>query len=131
MAISDSQEKAPPHSKMGSSAENAPAAQPRAKNPNRVLAGRRNRAMRKGITPAGRERLRQAAFRVRPWERATGPRTAEGKARSAQNRRSRKKAIDAYRELRNAVRALIAPSMEMRQCVRKFLAESGRETPAS
>jgi hypothetical protein len=58
-------------------------------NPRRVAAGRQNRAKRKGLTPAGRERLRQAALRSRPWQFVTGPRTAAGTARSAQNGRSR------------------------------------------
>jgi hypothetical protein len=38
-----------------------------------------------GLTPEGRHRLREAALANRPWEHATGPRTAEGKARSAAN----------------------------------------------
>ena len=54
-------------------------------NPNRVRAGRLNRLKRQGLTPAGRERLRQAALRNRPWRFATGPRTPEGKARVAAN----------------------------------------------
>ena len=41
--------------------------------------------MRKGLTPAGRERLRRAAARNRPWRFSTGPRTPEGKARSRAN----------------------------------------------
>ncbi len=36
-------------------------------------------------TPERRERQRQAIHCWRPWERSTGPRTKEGKARSAQN----------------------------------------------
>lgn len=41
--------------------------------------------MRKGLTPKGRERLRQAALRNKPWRLSTGPRTPEGKARSRAN----------------------------------------------
>ncbi len=50
-----------------------------------VEANRRNWAKRGPLTPAGRERLRRAALRNRPWERSTGPVTDEGKARSALN----------------------------------------------
>jgi len=38
-----------------------------------------------GLTPEGRRRLQEAALANRPWEHSTGPRTAEGKARSAAN----------------------------------------------
>ena len=53
-------------------------------NPRRVAAGRRNWLKRKGLTPDSRERLRQAAFANRPWQHATGPRTAEGKGAGCQ-----------------------------------------------
>jgi hypothetical protein len=43
------------------------------------------RTHRKGFTPEGLERLRQSAISRRLWEAATGPRTSEGKARSARN----------------------------------------------
>ena len=36
-------------------------------------------------TPERRARQTQAIRRWRPWEHSTGPRTAEGKARSARN----------------------------------------------
>ncbi|MCA9287865.1 MAG: hypothetical protein KDA05_04725 [Phycisphaerales bacterium] len=49
-------------------------------------ANRRNLAKRrKGFSPEGIERLREAALRDRPWERSTGPATPEGRARSRQN----------------------------------------------
>lgn len=51
----------------------------------RQLAGRMNRAKRKGLTPEGREALRQAAIANRPWEHSTGPRTLAGKAMSRWN----------------------------------------------
>src|SRR5262245_11399698 len=54
-------------------------------NPRRVLAGRLNHAKRKDLTPAGRERLRQSALVNRPWLFSTGPRSPQGKARSAAN----------------------------------------------
>ena len=37
------------------------------------------------FSPDGLEALRLTALRSRPWERSTGPRTAEGKARSRWN----------------------------------------------
>ncbi len=55
----------------------------------RQIAGRLNRLKRKELTAAGRERLRQAALRDRPWVFSTGPKTAAGKARSAANGKSR------------------------------------------
>lgn len=60
--------------------------------------------MRRGpLTPEGRERLRQAALQNRPWELATGPRTAEGKQRSAANGRAKQRGPKSVRELRREV----------------------------
>jgi len=69
-------------------------------NPRRVAAGRRNRQKRGPLTPQGRERLRQAALENKPWLRATGPRTPEGKARSAANGRKTQKGNESVREVR-------------------------------
>ena len=38
-------------------------------------------------TPERRARQRAIIARTKPWEKSTGPKTAEGKARSSQNRR--------------------------------------------
>src|SRR5262249_37865589 len=65
---------------------------PKAPNPRRVAAGKRNRAKRQGLTPQGRTKLRQSALAARPWQNATGPRTPEGKARAAQNGKVRQTA---------------------------------------
>src|SRR5947208_11561912 len=73
---------------------------PHTKNPKRVAAGKQNRMKRKGLTPEGRERLRQAALENQPWLRATGPRTAEGKARSAENSRVRQLGPRSIRQVR-------------------------------
>lgn len=54
-------------------------------NPKRVAAGRRNRARRRPLGESSRLLLREAALRTRPWERATGPRTKEGKLKAADN----------------------------------------------
>ena len=51
----------------------------------RQRAGRENQKKSKGLTEFGRQALREAAYRTRPWERSTGPRTVEGKARSSRN----------------------------------------------
>lgn len=56
-------------------------------NPNRVAAGRRNRQLRKGLTPKGLATLRATALGNQPWKHSTGPRTAAGKAKSAANGR--------------------------------------------
>lgn len=73
-------------------------------NPKRVAAGRRNRKMRGPLTPEGRERLRQAALRNKPWLHSTGPTTPEGKARSAANGRKRQVGEKSIREIRAEVR---------------------------
>lgn len=51
----------------------------------RQKAGRENRQKWKGITPEGIERLRKAAYKNRPWERSTGPRSPQGKSISRAN----------------------------------------------
>jgi hypothetical protein len=79
-------------------------------NPRRQAAGRANRAKSGPLTEAGRERLRQAAQRNRPWAHSTGPRTEEGKARSARNGKVRQAGPLSVREARAelaAVRSLI------------------------
>ena len=75
-------------------------------NPRRIAAGRLNRQKRKGLTPAGRERLRQAALRNRPWRFATGPRTPAGKARVALNGRIRQLGPRSVREIRRDLAGL-------------------------
>lgn len=69
-------------------------------SPARVAAGMENRKKRKGLTPEGRERLRQAAFKNRPWRFSTGPTTPEGKARVALNGKHRQTGPVSVRELR-------------------------------
>ena len=69
-------------------------------NPRRVAAGRRNRKKRGPLTPAGREKLRLAALKNRPWLHATGPKTPEGKARSAANGRKTQKGPKSIRQMR-------------------------------
>lgn len=54
----------------------------------------------KKFSDEGRERLRAAALTNRPWAHSRGPVTAEGKARSAQNGRSRQRNEVSRRELK-------------------------------
>jgi hypothetical protein len=79
---------------------------PRSPNPRRVAAGKLNRAKRKGLTPAGAERLRRAALAQKPWEHATGPRTPEGKAKAAANGLARAAGRESVRAARRAVAVL-------------------------
>ena len=71
-----------------------------AKDPKRVLVGRLNRMKRKGLTPQGREKLRQTALLHQPWRYSTGPRTPAGKARVALNGKVRQLGIRSVREIK-------------------------------
>lgn len=51
----------------------------------RQLAGKLARQRWKGFTPEGLERLHDSAKKNRPWEHSTGPKSADGKRRSALN----------------------------------------------
>ena len=73
------------------------------RNQRRVEANRRNRRKRKGLTPAGREKLRQSALKHRPWRFSTGPRTPEGKAKVALNGKKRQSGTVSVREVRTAM----------------------------
>jgi hypothetical protein len=66
----------------------------------RSAAGKANRAKRRGLTPEGRERLRQAALTNQPWKFATGPRSAAGKLKAAANGRRRQVGPVSVRALR-------------------------------
>ena len=71
----------------------------RTPDPRRSEINRRNRQKWRGMSPEGKARVRAAALVHRPWERSTGPRTAEGKARSARNGRLGREGLS-IRELR-------------------------------
>ena len=64
-------------------------------NPNRVAAGRANRAKRPQLSELSRKKLRDAALTNRPWQHATGPRTADGKKRVSINARKAASSCDA------------------------------------
>jgi hypothetical protein len=57
------------------------------KNPRRVAAGRVNGSKRRAWTTEDRQRLSRQCMERKPWLASTGPRTTEGKWRSAQNGR--------------------------------------------
>lgn len=87
-------------------------------NPNRVAAGRLNRMKRKGVTPEGRERLRLAALKHRPWRFSTGPKTELGKKRVALNGLKRAAGGVSMRKLRSQmaeVRKLMSEMQATRQ----------------
>jgi hypothetical protein len=83
-------------------------------NPRRVAACRLNRAKRKGLTPEGREKLRNAALQNRPWRFSTGPRTAAGKAKVAHNGKKRQLGPRSVREVRADLAGLRALLRDMR-----------------
>lgn len=73
--------------------------EPRPKNPKRIAAGKRNHALRKGLTDAGRQRLRETALRHKPWKHSTGPKTPEGKAQVIENGKKRQLGPRSVREI--------------------------------
>ena len=82
-------------------------------NPRRVAAGRVNWLKRRGLTPEGRERLRQAALAGRPWLHSTGPKSDAGKRRVAENGKRRLGGEPSAREVRRQLAAVggLATSM--------------------
>ncbi len=93
---------------------------PHTPNPNRVAAGRRNQRKSQGLTPEGRERLRQAALKNRPWKFAKGPQSPAGKARVAPNGKLRQKGQRSTREIQaelSEMRVLLRQMQETRRVV--------------
>ena len=84
-------------------------------NPKRVAAGRLNWIKRRGLSPDGRERLRLAALRTKPWRHSTGPKTSIGKAKAAANGRKRQCGLVSLRELKADLCALRALLRDMRE----------------
>ena len=90
---------------------------PVVKNPKRVIAGRINGPRRRPWSSEDRERQRENALRQRPWLYATGPRTPEGKQRSAANGPHQHRPPGSQRAVRASladVRMLIAASQNLR-----------------
>src|SRR5438876_12025653 len=84
----------------------------------RVAAGRLDWSKRGPLTAEGIERLRQAALRIRPWEHATGPTSAQGRAQSVLNGKQRQLGPRSVREVRAElaeVRAMIGTMREARR----------------
>ena len=101
------------------------------KNPRRQAAGKRNQALRRGLSEAGRDRLRKAALYHRPWELSTGPRSVAGKAVAAANGKRRQKGRYSIRELRQYRRALedsLGPLKQARRTVLATLSQLGRSS---
>ena len=97
-------------------------------NPQRVAAGRRNRALRLGLTDAGRQRLRESAVRCQPWRSSTGPKSAEGKLQSVKNGKVRQKGVVSVRE-RNAVAAeLAAELLQLQACWKQVVGDSAEKS---
>jgi hypothetical protein len=90
-----------------------------------VAAGRANWQKRKGLTPEGRERLRQAALINKPWRFSTGPRSVEGKAKVARNSKSRQQGPCSVRELRAELVKLRALAADMREARRLLAGAAG------
>jgi hypothetical protein len=79
----------------------------------RQIAGQQNRQKRNSLSPAARERLRQAVLRNRPWERSTGPRTPQGKLQAAHNGKCRQTGRLSLRELRALALAASASALKL------------------
>jgi hypothetical protein len=84
-------------------------------NPRRLAAGKRNRALRKGLTEEGRERLRESAHKHKPWRYSTGPRTPEGKKAAIRNGKMRQLGPKSVREVRQEVSDLETFLKEIRE----------------
>ena len=103
----------------------------RPKNPRRQAAGKRNQALRRGLSEAGRDRLREAVLNLRPWELSTGPRSVAGKAIAAANGKRRQKGRYSVRELRQhrqALEARLEPLKQARRTVLATLSQLGRSS---
>jgi len=90
-------------------------------SPKRVAAGKRNRLLRKRLTPEGRRSLQEAALTTQPWRYSTGPRTASGKAKAALNGKRRQIGNRSVRELRADLKELRAMANALRESRRSLL----------
>lgn len=88
---------------------------PTVPNPRRVSAGRLNRARRRGLSEAGRERLRESALRVQPWKFAIGQKSAAARQQSVRNGKVRQNGILSVRECRTLTMELTADLWQIRQ----------------
>jgi len=79
--------------------------------------------LRGPLTDAGRERLRQAALRNRPWLQSTGPRTEAGKRRVAQNARRANHRAATERERRSLRRDVVATVSGLAMLLKQLLSQ--------
>jgi len=86
-----------------------------APNPRRVAAGRINRSLRRGLTEAGRQRLRESALRNQPWKLAIGPKSATARRQSARNGKVRQVGILSVRECRALTAELTSDLSRLRK----------------
>jgi DNA invertase Pin-like site-specific DNA recombinase len=82
--------------------------------------GRHGARQCNGWTPERRERQSELIRQFRPWERATGPRTPDGKARSAKNGSRRAIQLRPRQEIRPL------PTTGARRTVRRNLGNGGK-----
>ena len=76
------------------------------------------------LTAEGRQRLREAALRNKPWQYSTGPRTPEGKAKVAQNGRYRQRGRKSKRAIKTEIQQALAKTGRLAELTR-LLEESG------
>lgn len=99
-------------------------AQVKSKNPRRIAAGQRNGLKRRPWNEADRLRLSRQCHERRPWLASTGPRTGQGKQRSARNGHGRCPDPNSLRQLRadraavNRMRRQMAPVHDAIQAAR-------------
>lgn len=72
-----------------------------------------NLRKRRGLTPEGRQRLRDAIIFHQPWVDSTGPRSVEGKAKVAMNGRKTKRGYTGVREMQREISAVMAMICQM------------------
>jgi hypothetical protein len=96
-------------------------------DPRCVEIGRRNQLKWKGFTPAGIQKLREAARKTRPWELSTGPRSVEGRRQSVLNGKRSQKGNLSVRELQAELSLLNGFMAQMEGCRRS----AARSQPVS
>ena len=100
-------------------------------SPRRVIAGKINIKRRKQ-TCVDREKLRAAILLRQPWRLATGPRTEEGKTKSALNGRKTKRGFTGVRAMKREIKVVNSMLREMREArtdvIRARLQDSVNET---
>jgi hypothetical protein len=78
-----------------------------------VAAGKLNGSKRRAWTHEDIDRLRRQCLERQPWQHATGPRTADGKQRSASNGNLRRRSPESVRSLRVRAQEIQTLELEM------------------